>query len=78
MFRFCSCGRFLGVKEPVSDKSVTTGVCRECLDHFKKEVANFWHAIEGAEGKDREVGCLMEMKEKTETLGIVNTGIRPA
>ncbi len=54
MYRFCSCGKFLGVKEPVNDKTVTTGVCRECVDHFKKEAANFWDSLAGQKLKERQ------------------------
>ncbi len=69
MFRFCSCGRFLGVKEPVKDKSVTTGVCRDCLDRFKAEADKFWKAVEKAESKvGRKRPCGKEAKHDPDEL----------
>lgn len=37
MFRVCAwCGKDMGEKEPLEDKSVTHGMCEKCL----KEVTN--------------------------------------
>ena len=41
MKRVCSwCKKDMGEKEPLSDKSITHGVCSKCLEKLTKEVEN--------------------------------------
>jgi hypothetical protein len=40
MKRVCAdCKKYLGEKEPLEDKSVTHGLCDECIEKVKKQFA---------------------------------------
>jgi len=53
IFVKCSwCKKHLGEKEPLSDFSITHGICPECMKAIKNEAEDFFRKIKEASGRN--------------------------